>query len=45
MDGLENVTSEFKYCLVKKKKMAFEPGNDRIKSLFEESSFDSSVQD
>lgn len=43
MDGFENVIFEFKYCLVKKKKMVFEFGNDRIKFLFEESLFDSSV--
>lgn len=36
MDGLEDITSEFKYGLVpKKEKMAFERGNDMIKSLFE----------
>lgn len=48
MDGLANITSEFKHGLIqkekKKKKMAFKPGNEGIKSLFEEGSFDSIVQ-
>lgn len=42
MDGLKGITSEFKYGLVQKKEMTFEPRNI-IKSLFEEGSFDSSV--
>ena len=46
MDGLANITSEFKHGLIKKKKkkMAFKPGNEGIKSLFEEGSFDRVVQ-
>lgn len=41
MDGFKRITSEFKYGLVPKK-IIFEPRNI-IKSLFEEGSFDSSV--
>lgn len=45
MDSLANITSEFKHGLIKKKKkMAFKPGNEGIKSLFEEGSFDRVVQ-
>lgn len=44
LDGLANITSEFKYGLIQKKKMAFKPGNEGIKSLFEEGSFDRIVQ-
>lgn len=45
MDGIANITFEFKHGLIKKKKkMSFKPGNEGIKSLFEEGSFDSIVQ-
>ena len=45
MDGLANITSEFKHGLIPPpQKMAFKPGNEGIKSLFEEGSFDNVVQ-
>lgn len=43
--ALADITFEFKHGLIqKKKKMSFKPGNEGIKSLFEEGSFDSIVQ-